>query len=205
MSDSLPVAHPMLARLALLLRAHPGERVPAETGLIRAAVAILFAVPARGAPELLLIKRADREGDPWSGHVALPGGRWDPTDRSLEETAVRETREETGLDISSDGTLFGTLDDLRPRSPSLPPVVVTPFVGMVRHGMPMTPSDEVAEAFWVPWSRLQESGVQRDSIVTLHGRPVAVPSYVLGRHMIWGMTERILDQLVRRMREADGP
>jgi hypothetical protein len=70
-------------------------------------------------------------GDPWSGHVAFPGGRAEPGDASPWHTAARETWEETGLDLLAAGRLLGTLDELYPRTPVLPPVVVRPHVAVV--------------------------------------------------------------------------
>src|SRR3989442_8572178 len=77
--------------------------------------------------EALFIRRAERADDPWSGQIALPGGRRGPHDADLAATAIRETNEETGVDLSSAERL-GVLDDLYPRTPTLPPVVVRPFV-----------------------------------------------------------------------------
>jgi 8-oxo-dGTP pyrophosphatase MutT (NUDIX family) len=98
----------------------------------RAAVALVLRVPVGAAgPELLLVKRAEYPGDPWSGHVAFPGGRAEPDDASPWHTAARETWEETGLDLLAAGRLLGTLDELYPRTPVLPPVVVRPHVAVV--------------------------------------------------------------------------
>src|ERR1700680_3050243 len=95
-----------------------GASAPSDAALIdpavpRAAVALVLRQGARGL-EILLIKRAEHMDDPWSGHVALPGGREEPADASLQETAVRETLEETGIDLARDGEVLGALDDLRP-------------------------------------------------------------------------------------------
>lgn len=66
----------------------------------------------QGDPELLFIKRAGRAGDRWSGHTALPGGKRDPEDADDLAAAVRETREETGLDLDTAGCLHaGNLPD----------------------------------------------------------------------------------------------
>ena len=62
----------------------------------RAAVALVLRGPAE-APGILFIKRASRDGDPWSGQMAFPGGRYDPADESEKETAIRETEEEVFL------------------------------------------------------------------------------------------------------------
>jgi len=86
----------VLARLeAALTPIAPAS--PATSSVVRdAAVAVVFRIAAGDSLELLMIERASYEGDPWSGHIACPGGRMEPGDRDLEVTAVRETREETG-------------------------------------------------------------------------------------------------------------
>ena len=106
-----------------------------------AAVALVLLEGPQGL-EILLIRRAERADDPWSGQIALPGGRYDVGDRDLFATAVRETREETGVDLSAAERL-GVLDDLYPRTPTLPPVVVRPFVFALSTRAGLVPSDEV--------------------------------------------------------------
>jgi 8-oxo-dGTP pyrophosphatase MutT (NUDIX family) len=189
-------AHPTLRRLARVLSERPGARAPDDGDPLRAAVAVVFRCVAGGQLERLLIKRSEREGDPWSGHVALPGGRHEPADATLQDTAVRETREETGIDLDRDGRMLGTLDELRPRTPTLPPIIVTPFVAVVAPDVPIATSDEVAAAFWVPLATLADPSVSVESEVTARGATWRVPSYNLGAHVVWGMTERILRNLL---------
>lgn len=155
-----------------------------------AAVALLLLEVAADA-ELLLIRRAERSGDPWSGQIALPGGRYDPGDPDLLATAIRETREEVGVDLGGAERL-GVLDDLYPRTPVLPPVVVRPFVFVTPRRPPLEPSDEVTEAFWVSLRSLQAPAARREITLTIRGIERTFPAYVLGDSVIWGMTERIL-------------
>ena len=192
-------SHPLLERLAASLAARPGTLAPDDGTPRRAAVAVVFRVVPSGQLELLLIRRAEHEGDPWSGHVALPGGRQESGDLTLQHTAVRETREETSIDIDATGVVLGTLDELRPRTPVLPPIIVTPFVAVIDAEASIAPSEEVAEAFWVPWSQVVDPATTVESTVTARGAEWRVPSYVIGRHVVWGMTERILRQLTERL------
>lgn len=154
-----------------------------------AAVALI--VIERDGLEALFIKRAARKGDPWSGQVALPGGRYEVDDGDLECTAIRETVEETGVELSR-GTRLGVLDDLYPRSPTLPPVLVRPFVFSLPAAPPLVISDEVERAFWVPLSRLVGPPVRREVKLLVGGVERVFPAYDLGDDVIWGMTERIL-------------
>ena len=159
-----------------------------------AAVALVLLEGPQGL-ELILIKRAERGDDPWSGQIALPGGRYEVGDRDLEATAVRETSEETGVDLSGAERL-GALDDLYPRTSLLPPVVVRPFVFALTRRAALVPSDEVQRAFWLPLGRLSDPGVRREVTVTVRGGAHTLPAYLVDDDLIWGMTERILTPFV---------
>ncbi|HSA57823.1 MAG TPA: CoA pyrophosphatase [Gemmatimonadaceae bacterium] len=198
----LLLVHPVLERLAAELRARPGALAPDDGAPRRAAVAAIFRAAPETPLELLLILRAEHEGDPWSGQIALPGGRQEAQDATLQDTAIRETLEETGVDLSRDGVVLGTLDELRPRTPTLPSIIVTPFVAVVRADAEISRSEEVAEAFWAPWSLFGDVLGTQESAVTVRGAEWRVPSYVVGRHVVWGLTERILRQLAERVRHA---
>ena len=188
--------HPTLRRIRQSLSERPGALAPDDGAPKRAAVAIVLRDGGDSGLELLLINRSEREGDPWSGQIALPGGRHDPTDATLQDTAVRETREETGIDLDESGIVLGTLDELRPRTPTLPSIIVTPFVAVVHGDVAIETSDEVAIAFWVPLASLGDPAMSNESEVTVRGATWRVPSYLLGGHIVWGMTERILRNLL---------
>jgi len=152
-----------------------------------------------------MIKRAEFEQDPWSGHIACPGGRMDPTDRDLEHTAIRETWEETGIDIAAHGQTLGTLDDISPRTPALPPLVIRPYVAVVESDVTIIASPEVAEAFWVPLSAIRETTSWIRAMVRI--RNVGEREEDVFRHgdyTVWGLTHRALVQFVERMAENEG-
>jgi 8-oxo-dGTP pyrophosphatase MutT (NUDIX family) len=196
------VAHPDVQRLARALRDAPGREADVagvEPPPRRAAVALVLRVGSGGALELLFIKRAEFAGDPWSGHVAFPGGRHEPGDHTLWHTARRETHEELALDLARDGLPLGTLDDLFPRHAALPSIVVRPYVAVAAPGAPLALSHEVAAAFWVPVRRLIEPEAGVTSTVRAHGLELEVPSFVHDGHVIWGLTERILRQLLAHL------
>lgn len=188
--------HPDLHRLARALGGRPGVALDELEDSVRwAAVAILLRVNEAGALDLLLIRRADREGDPWSGHVALPGGRRDPGDRSLEDTALREVWEEVGVDVRRAGRVLGTLDDLAPQNPNLPAMAIRPFVAVVAD-VPLAPNPEVASAAWIPLAALAAPEATRRSTVLASGERLTVPSFMVGDYLVWGLTERILRQFM---------
>jgi 8-oxo-dGTP pyrophosphatase MutT (NUDIX family) len=201
--DSLDrvLSHPDIARLARRLAARRGVMIEAEGPARYAAIALVLRAADSG-PELLMIKRAAFEQDPWSGHVACPGGRMDPTDRDLEHTAVRETWEETGIDLARDGRLLGTLDDMTPRTPSLPPLVIRPFVAVVKPNVTIVANPEVAESFWVPVADIRETSRWGRAMVPIRGvgeREVDVFRH--GDYTVWGLTHRALTQFVELMAE----
>lgn len=167
-----------------------------EEGVRKAAVALIFRAGADGRPELLFIKRSDYPADPWSGQVAFPGGREEPGDASLADTAARETREETGIDLQKDGTFIGALDDLRPRIHRLPDVIVRPYVVLLKSYEPLILSHEVALAFWVPLAVLKQADQWRDTALLARGIPISARAFHHEGHVIWGLTERILAQLL---------
>lgn len=184
-----------IARLEAVL----GARSPVEVddpSARRAAVAILIRAGPGGEPELFFIQRAEYEGDPWSGHIAFPGGREEPEDESLLHTAIRETWEETQIDLRERAHPLGALDDLHPRSVRLPAVVVRPFVFLVPEvGAPVL-SPEVAGAFWVPMSVLQDRSVWRDTTVRAGELEISSFAFHHQGYVVWGMTERILSGLL---------
>ena len=163
--------------------------------MIAAAVAVILHDGDEGL-EALFIRRAVRVGDTWSGQIAFPGGRRDPGDADLLATVIRETMEEVGVELSSAERL-GVLDDLYPRTPVLPPVVVRPFVFALTARPTVVASQEVQDAFWISFRALHDPGVQGEVIVDHPGIPRrALPAYTLGNRTIWGMSERILTPLI---------
>jgi 8-oxo-dGTP pyrophosphatase MutT (NUDIX family) len=181
--------------IAAVRRALAGFAAQTEDAPEALPAAVSLILIERHGLEALFIKRATRVGDPWSGQVALPGGRYETEDGDLLNTAIRETREETGVDLTRAERL-GVLDDLYPRTTTLPPVRVRPYVFAIVAAPPLVISDEVERAFWVPLARLAEPGVRRDVKLIVGGEPRIFPAYDLGEDVIWGMTERILTPLL---------
>ena len=156
---------------------------------MRAAVALVL-VPGMRGLDALLIRRAEHEGDPWSGHMALPGGRQEPVDVDLLETARRETLEEVAVEVGPQH-LLGGLDDLHPSTRSLPSLVVRPFVFGMGERPEVRLSREVAQHLWVPLDELRTSLGTGE--VRHRGSVLQVPAYRAGERLVWGLTQRILE------------
>jgi 8-oxo-dGTP pyrophosphatase MutT (NUDIX family) len=199
------LAHAEIRRLARALATRDARRHESVDPMRRAAVALLLRLGADARLELLLIKRAIYASDPWSGHIALPGGRQEPGDATLLHTAIRETREEVGLDIAGRGLVLGVLDELGPSAPRLPPVAILPHVAVVERDLPLTLSSEVADAFWVPLERLRDPAASREVDLDLATGMRRVRSLSYREHIIWGLTERILRQFFALLDASDTP
>lgn len=189
MSQSLS---PLQQRLARALAAR-SARTEDDPTLSRAAVAVILA-PDPDA--ILLIRRAERLGDPWSGQMGLPGGRFGPGDGDLLVTAIREAAEEVGIRLERHH-LVGPLDDVAPRSPHLPPLMVRPYVFALAARPAVAANPEVADHSWVPVDRLLHPDTYRSTRIEIRGFSRDFPAYHIGPIPIWGMTERILTPLLQ--------
>jgi 8-oxo-dGTP pyrophosphatase MutT (NUDIX family) len=164
----------------------------------RAAVVALLREGANGA-EILFIRRAERSGDPWSGHMAFPGGRHEQDDPSLLHTALRETREEIGLDLARAGELIATLPDVPTHKTGL---VVRPYVFVLRDAATFVLSDEVAEVVWTglaPLLRGEGGGTFRYRPED-HDTTLSLPCFTVEGHVVWGLTYRMLELLFEALR-----
>lgn len=156
-----------------------------------AAVAFILRESASGGAETLFIKRSERDDDPWSGHMALPGGRRDPEDESLEATARRETLEEVGLELDP-AQCFGRLHDIYGGRLHTFKMSVSPFLFHTTDGHELTYNDEVADAVWVPLSILSDLNQIRDYFFHLDPLNRPFPSFHYNKYIIWGLTFRII-------------
>jgi 8-oxo-dGTP pyrophosphatase MutT (NUDIX family) len=174
--------------------------LPAHDDSPRAAVAAMLREGDEGA-EVFFIRRAESPTDPWSGHIAFPGGRHEPEDENLLTTAIRETREEVGIDLSR-AELVARLPDvpafIRSKRGRL---VVTPFVFAVRESVAATPNYEVAGTLWVPLARLARGEGKGTYAFTWEDKPYELPCYRLepDQHVLWGMTHRMLESMLEAL------
>jgi len=171
--------------------ARHGAALQQADGVGRAAVAIVLADGESGA-EVLFIERAHHAGDPWSGHMAFPGGRVDPGDASGREAAERETLEEVGLSLAA-AELLGRLDDKKGNPRTHPELVISAFVYHAAEPGELAINHEVQEAFWFPVEGLLDRA--RHVHYTTHGE-FEFPGILVGepdRHVVWGLTYSFLE------------
>lgn len=196
-----PPEHPHLLRVAQILARHAPRVVP-EMEIARAAVALLLRPSADGL-ELLLIQRAERAGDPWSGHMALPGGREQASDESPVHTAARETREEVGIDVEAGGRLLGALEPVWPQSSRAPGILVRPFVFSVPADSEPVPNEEVAAALWIPLDELRGPGAVTEHLLEMEGARYRFPAIGTRGYVIWGLTHRILSDFLGALADEE--
>ena len=193
MNGEHDVSESHLSRIAHAVRAHTPTVAERDEPFWESAVAMVLRERKPGAVEMLFIKRAVRENDPWSGQVALPVGRRDDGETDLADTAVRETLEELGFDLRAHGELIGALDELRPRTPVLPPVIIRPYVATLTGTPLLKLSDEVAAHFWVPLEVLFDPANTRNIRVQTRGMFWMWRDAIhYDGQVIWGLTERIV-------------
>jgi 8-oxo-dGTP pyrophosphatase MutT (NUDIX family) len=189
-------------RAALVARAPVDVAEPVAS---RAAVAIILRDGADGL-EALFIRRAEHPRDPWSGQFAFPGGRAEPQDADLAATAVRETQEEIGLDLTATADLLGRLDEvlamarLRPMNLS-----ITPYVFQLRVPAALTISPEVTSLHWLSLPALVDPGAQSTTRYVHEQTTLQFPSLEVDGVVIWGLTFRMFTGLVERMRAVQDP
>lgn len=180
-----------MAEIRARLTAHrPKLAAPPEGDHSSAAVALVFCAPPGGDAELLFIERALKEGDPWSGHMAFPGGRRDRADPDLVATSLRETREEVGLALDQP---IARLDDFtNARAGSL---IVSPFVYQIEARPQLSPNREVQSTVWIPVPWLLHPDAAVDYAISRDSQKLVFPAVRYDRYTVWGLTYRILVNL----------
>jgi 8-oxo-dGTP pyrophosphatase MutT (NUDIX family) len=171
-----------------------GDGSPAADGAgeASAAVATILREGELGA-EALFIKRAERASDPWSGHLAFPGGKREPKDATLLDTCIRETEEEVGLRLRP-ASLLTRLADVRARSNGYR---VAQFVfALDNPSAKITMNAEVAAILWAPLSRIERDGGKETMEWKSGDKTITLPCVHLGDYVLWGMTYRMTSQVI---------
>jgi 8-oxo-dGTP pyrophosphatase MutT (NUDIX family) len=162
----------------------------------RAAVALLLRAGVDAGLELLFIRRAEHERDPWSGHMGFPGGRAEPEDAGPEATAVRETLEETGLDLAHDAQRLGALDEVRALARGRPvDLVIAPFVFHLLRPAEGAPSREVVSLHWLSLDTLLDPASRSVFEYRYEEHTVELPCLRTRGLVIWGLTYRMFENL----------
>lgn len=181
------------------LQRYRPQKLPFRRHVTRAAVALIYRGSLNNGGELLFIQRARREGDPWSGDMAFPGGRLQLSDASSRHTAMRETREETGLDLFQQGEYQARLSDLLTRHHSRwSPMVVTPHVFAWQGGDAMTLNHEARTGIWIPLDYLANPAHRSTlQIRTPLGR-LTFPCCRYQGYCIWGLSYSMMQEFLRK-------
>jgi len=162
----------------------------------KAAVAIVLSAGGRGV-EMLMIRRAVREGDPWSGHMGFPGGRRDPEDSSSQACAARETHEEIGLDLWKHGSLLCELSDVNTGwRPDRPEMLIAPFVYWLDEVPTLSLNHEVDDVVWVPLGFFQEPDNRQALKWEWRGESIESDAYYYDDNQIWGLSLMMIDELL---------
>ena len=156
-----------------------------------AAVAMILSDKNR----ILMMQRAMHDLDPWSGHMAFPGGGFEENDRSLKETSERESLEEVGLDLRSKGVFLGGLSRM-----NHPKICVDAFVYSIEEEPILSPNEEVANIFWISLEDLVNKH-NRGTIQHMYqGKERTFSAVILPQLPvpIWGISLGFIDQLFQR-------
>jgi len=181
-------------RIAELLAMHSSDHMPDSGGRMRASVAMILHQTADDV-EMLFIQRAVHDLDPWSGHIAFPGGKLEEGELECQ-AACRETQEETGIDLEQ-GRYLGRLSDIV--GSNLPVRVSCCLFGVDRMLFRPVLNEEVRDLFWVKVSELRDPGRHFQSSVAFDQRRFEVPAFQLpveNKPVLWGITYRLVRQFL---------
>jgi 8-oxo-dGTP pyrophosphatase MutT (NUDIX family) len=175
-----------------------GEDVPR-----RAAVAAILRSSGLDT-EVLLIRRAERSGDPWSGHMAFPGGHHEPSDVDLRATAMRETLEEVSLDLREHEYL-GQLDEVRAMVRGrFVGMTITPYVfALSAAPLVLRPNYEVAELLWGSLGQMFRGEVDAVKEISYDAEKLSLPAFLVKDQLVWGMTHGMLRALFALLQDAE--
>lgn len=161
---------------------------PVSEGQDANAAVALFLKPMDRDLEVFFVKRVENPNDPWSGQMALPGGKRDAKDQNLKQTVVRETLEETNINLLDHCRFLGVMETQR--SASRPEMRILPFVVLLEHESTIELNEELEGFVWISLGELvQHKGTVKFSFGDF-------PAYIVGNSVIWGLTYRILEKLI---------
>lgn len=181
--------------IRLARAAAEGDRaaIPAEAPTAAVAAILHW----RPTPHVLLMQRAAHPGDPWSGQVSMPGGRTEDHDASLLHTARRETREELGIDLSGARLLGGLAPTQAMARGKRLSMFIQPFVFEASHAPEPRLNREAEATFWLPLAEAAAGELDHRHHYQDDERTLLLPAWRLDERVVWGLTYRMLDGLLR--------
>lgn len=172
----------------------------------RASVSIFIFNPSTiDEAEILLIQRAKNENDPWSGHMAFPGGRYQNGDENMLNTTIRETFEEIGFDINKELLNYdkkkynkiSRLSDVTTLRHLGEAIVVTPFLFGIEKKPEIQMNQEVDNFFWIPLNFFLKSENQKLREFDINSQKVSLPCYFYDNKIIWGITLSMINEITQ--------
>jgi 8-oxo-dGTP pyrophosphatase MutT (NUDIX family) len=178
----------VFARLVMRL----SDQEPRRRNVRLAAVSVML--KDKEAPSVLLIRRAERPGDPWSGQIAFPGGKMQPGDGTARGTAVRETLEEVGVDLNRSSEFLGYASATMTHTGTM---LVVPSVFFLTKEVAVRQNEEVASHRWVELGRLFSPEAKATHQMSYGDSAVELPAFEVGDYVVWGLTHRIVSLLLQ--------
>jgi len=174
------------------------RKIPGRRWMSRASVAVILRKNQANDFDILLIKRAERSGDPWSGDMAFPGGKMDNADQSIYQTALRELHEEIGLGAENLKHIGRLSDQLTKTHSGLRPMIISAFIFELNKHTEFVLNHEVAEIVWVPLTHFCASVNRKHMVWKVKGLKINLPCYWFKNKRVWGLTLRMLDELIAK-------
>lgn len=206
-SDQVPDQRPLDFWSARLAEYQP-RRIPGRNLVTRCGVVLLIAERGVGrtstGPAILMMRRAERVGDPWSGDVSFPGGKQDANDLNTRSAALRELEEETGFQATEQTSPIGRLSDRLTREHGRRrPMVVSPYVYRTERAVRLDPGVEAASLIWVPVSFLTDPARKTRKTWRVGGLPLPAPAIDIGGGILWGLSLMMTHELLRAVAPAN--
>ena len=175
-----------------VLDCHRPLELSSDASFKRSAVAVIIHYRG-GSPYILLMKRIERPGDPWSGQVSFPGGGEEDVDETLLDTARRECMEEVGIDLLRHGVHLGQLDDVQAMSGGQPvSMFIRPFVFELMTEVDTELGPEARDVRWIPLNEI--APVASEEIYAYQGRDrvIELPCWRYQGFTVWGLTRHMI-------------
>lgn len=191
-----------LDAISVQLSHYRPKKLPGRNLVTRCGVILLIAECGLDkklpGPAILMMRRAERIGDPWSGDVSFPGGKQDPTDANTRAAALRELHEETGFVVDDQTTPIGRLSDRLTREHGRRrPMTVSPYIYRTGTAVHLVPGIEAASLVWVPLSFFTDPNRKTRKIWRVGSLPLPAPAIDIGGPILWGLSLMMVNELLR--------